>query len=579
MKLINTLALFYLVSIFSFFALDAGAVPVPSGQDVGATIQQVDKEKTKEAVSKSLKEGKKQAEVEGQEKVGTTPSQPSGAAGQVLIKKIVVQDVTLLSQKDIATVTVSYEGKELSLDGFREVADKVTDLYRRKGYATSFAFIRPQKIENNTLIVSTLEGKLGTVSVSGNKWFNSDFLMHYLDVKKDTLFNYDVLKENLRQMNEHPDVSGRAVLSRGQTPGTTDVEVQVKDRVPLHATVGYNNYNSTFLDRNKYTVELKSTNLTGHGDIFSTEFQTGEGDLYRLGSARYLLPLTSKSSVGGYYLHVDQSLSRSLKSADISGRGDVINAYYSYKLIDHDNFSFGVSPAFEYKNVKNKQAGNVTGEDYTRVLTLGFDLDATDHFKGRTIVTHQFDFGIPDIMGGLAAKDDGGSRLGSAGKFFRTVTNAARVQAMPLSTVLMLKSSAQFSNYNLPSSEQFQVGGYYTVRGYPVSELSGDKGITLSTELYIPFYFLPKDRYIGHTNTSWRDAFSLVGFFDWGTASNNSPRVGEIKKETIHSVGGGVRFNLTNTMYTAFDYGYPLGQDPSTGSKKGIAYVETKIFF
>ncbi|MBI3601964.1 MAG: ShlB/FhaC/HecB family hemolysin secretion/activation protein [Candidatus Omnitrophica bacterium] len=580
MKFTNRLLFACGVIYFFFFIFDTHAQAVPSGQDAGSTIQRLDQEKAKQDLSKSLEYGKKKAEIEGKENVEQArPAQaPTGATTKVLIKSIVVEGVTLLKQQDIQKVTTSYEGKELNLDGFREVADKITDLYRRKGYATSFAFVRPQKINNNTLVVSIVEGRVGDVRISGNKWFRSHLLMHYLELRRDQFFNYDVLRENLRQMNEHPDVNGRAVLSRSEAPGATDVEVQVKEHVPFHATLGYNNYNSTFLGRNKYSVELKSTNFSGHGDILSGEIQAGEAYRYHLYSGRYLFPLTSRAAVGVYYLHVNQALGRSLRDLHIKGEGDVANAYFSYKLIDRQNFSLDVSPSFEYKDIKNQQSGLVTSEDNTRAVSLGFDLDASDAFKGRTIVTQQFDFGIPNIMGGISAKDDTTSRLGGAGRFFRSVTNAARVQAMPFSSVLMFKGAAQLTNYNLTASEQFQVGGYYTVRGYPVSELSGDKGITLSAEWYFPLYFLPKDKFIPHTNTSWRDAFSVMGFFDWGVASNNSPKIGEIKKETIHSAGPGVRFNITNSYYVAFDYGFPLGQQTSDGTK-GIAYVETKIFF
>jgi hemolysin activation/secretion protein len=181
-------------------------------------------------------------------------------------------------------------------------------------------------------------------------------------------------------------------------------------------------------------------------------------------------------------------------------------------------------------------------------------------------------------MGGSESRDQEMSRPGAAGEFFRTVTNVARVQPMPMSTVLLLKGAGQFTNYTLPASEQYQVGGYYTVRGYPVSELSGDRGITASTELYAPIYFIPKTWKLPKGRAMWRDTLSVMGFFDWGHAVNNSPRAGEIKRETIYSAGVGLRFNLTGQAYIAFDYGWALGQEASDGSDSQ-GYIETRLFF
>jgi hemolysin activation/secretion protein len=552
---------------------------VPSGQDAGAAVQRASEEQTQKAIKSSLKE-EKQAEVEGKESVEQAqPAQaPTDAATKTLIARIQVEGTTLLSAEEIKKVTSLYEGKELSLADFREVADKISDLYRRKGYVTSSAFIRPQKIENNTLIVSTVEGRVGNVSVTGNKWFKTKLLLKYIALNPNEMFNYDVLRQNILRMNEHPDVNGRVVLSRGEAPGATNVDVQVKERRPFHATLGYNNYNSKYLDRNKYSAELKSTNFLGFGDILSGEVQAGDNDRYYLGSARYLFPLNPLSSVGFYYLHVNQSLGRSLEASDIEGEGDLMNVYFSHRLIDSENFVLTVNPGFEYKNIGNTVAGTVSGQDDTRVARLGFDLDMTDAWRARTILTQEFDYGIPDFMGGSEARDQEMSRPGAAGEFFRTVTNVARIQPMPLSTVLLLKGAGQFTNNTLPSSEQFQVGGYYTVRGYPVSELSGDKGYTLSAELYTPIYFIPKIWRVPHAKATWRDALSFVTFFDYGNASNNSPRTGELKSETIYSAGAGLRFNLTGQAYVSFDYGWALGQEASDG-KDSQGYIETKLFF
>jgi hemolysin activation/secretion protein len=149
---------------------------------------------------------------------------------------------------------------------------------------------------------------------------------------------------------------------------------------------------------------------------------------------------------------------------------------------------------------------------------------------------------------------------------------------MPFETVLLLKGAGQFTNHSLPSSEQFQVGGYYTVRGYPVSELSGDKGCTASAELHTPIYLIPKTWKTPYGKSTWRDALSFLGFFDWGHSINNSPRNGEFKRETIYSAGAGLRFNLTGQAYISFDYGFTLGQEASDGNDSQ-GYIETKLFF
>jgi hemolysin activation/secretion protein len=571
---------FFILALGTVFILSGSSsafAAIPTGQDVGSRVQVERREKEQKAISEKLAEDQGPV-VEGEEKIQVeTPSAPASQA-KVTVDKIEVAGVTLINKEKVRRIVAPFEGKELALSDFQTVTAAITDEYRSNGYVTSFAFIPPQMVEQKVLKIAVNEGKIGDVKISGNKWFGTDFLLRHVDARRGETFNYDVLRENIRHLNERPDVNGRVVLSRGEEAGETDVNVQVQDHFPWHATVGYNNYNSAFLERNKGSVELRSTNFTGNGDILAGEVQIGEADRYQLYSGRYIYPISRRLNYGVYYIHVNQALGRSIGSQRITGEGDVVNSFLTYKIFDKENFSLSFNPAFEYKDFTNKVAGVVAGEDKVRVAKLGFDVDFNDAFRGRNLITQEFDFGIPDFLDGLEEKDDSGSRPGSAGQFVRSVTNMARVQAMPYSTVLLLKSSMQLCHYNLPSSEQFQIGGFYSVRGYPVSEFAGDSGITGSAELHIPPYLVPQTVLIPATKRSLRESLTLFGFYDFGYVSNNSPRPGEIKEESLDSAGFGFRFNLGADASVSFDYGFALGQKASDGSKSA-GYIETKLFF
>lgn len=577
-----------MVSLVLALFCDAGKVAfaqIPGGQDVGSLERSAQDTERQQGFFKQLWKGKKTVEIKDEAGVTDEPTAPMPAAdaGQMVrIDRIIVQDTTLVDQKIIREIVAPFEGKELSLDDFREVADLVTDAYRSRGYATSIAYILPQRVEANTLVLAVAEGLVGNVTITGNKHFSSKLLQRYLDVRKGEFFNYDALRSNIDYINQHQDRNASVVLARGEGRGETDVEVQVKDRIPLHATVGYNNYNSRYLHRHKAFVELKSTNFLWLDHLASVELQRGEGENFQMYSTRYLAPITPKSKLGFSYMYVDQELWRGdiVKDLEIKGTGNVASVYYTYKLYSSDNFSLSVSPGFDYKNMRNKTLGDVTSEDYTRVAKLGFDMDYVDFLGGRTILTHEFDMGIKDILGGLGGSSDKCSRAGSgaAGDFFRTITHAAHIQPLPASLALMLRGSFQFSADPLVSSEQFNIGGVSTVRGYPVAEKSGDRGGTASIELYVPPYFLPKDKEIPFTNTTYFDSLRFVGFIDYGRVMNKNPLDGEYYTDSLRSTGAAIRFDIPGRMTVSFDYGFVIGQRGSDGAKSR-GNIEVKMFF
>lgn len=574
-----------IIFLIIFFSMCLPAVAdnrIPTGQTIGAAERVTEEAKEKEAAAQKLLKEPEKGKIEGKEAV-VPPKEISGKEAppqKTFIKTITVKGNTVLDQKVIDGITSPYENKELTLEDFNTISGEITDQYRKKGYVTSQAYLPPQRITDNTLVIEVAEGKVGNVNLQGNKYFLSKNIIKLIGIKKGELFNYDVLRTHINYINEHPDRNASVVLARGAEKSETDVNVNLKDRNPVHATLAYNNYNSKYLGEDKLQGELKLTNLWGMDHIASAEFQMGEANMFRLFSGKYLMPLNEKLNVNASYIQVDQSLGGTVKDLKIKGRGNVASVLFSYKLVNTDDLTMRVNPGFVYKNIQNELLDVVISEDNTRTAQLGFDIDLSDRFGGRNIITQEFDAGIPNLMGGLHSKDPRASRSGTGGRFFKSVTNAARVQSMPASTTLMLKGAMQLSAESLVAAEQFNIGGYTTVRGYPVSEYTGDNGYTLTGELYIPPYFLSKDVKVPLTNksVSFFDALRGLCFIDWGYVTTRSPKVGEVEDRDIAGVGAGIRFDVQESLSFSFDYGHAVGKQPSDGDRNRF-YWGLKLFY
>ena len=579
----KTKGIFFLMGVASFYfflSTFANAQNIPPGQDVGAREREIEQTKRLKEKEKDLVEGKKKAEVKEKGILKESPRESGAPETRALIAKIEVEGVTLLKESQVRSIVSPYEGRELSLEGFREVADAITQEYRKRGYATSFAVIPPQKVENNTLKIQVAEGRVGKVSISGNKHFRTGRLKKYLGMKEGTLLNYDEFRRNLNWINEHPDRNARAVLERGEGPYETDINIDVQDRLPWHVSFGYNNYNSRFLERNKYLMELKNNNFLGFDDVLSGEVQLGEAGRFQLYGARYAFPISDRAKVGINYVHINQKLGRALSGFDIQGKGDIITPYYSYHLIDGENFDLNTIFSFDYKEIENKTLGTIVGKDDLRILKLGFDLDYLDRFHGRSILTQEFHVGLPGFMGGLDRNDPGASRSGAdaGGDFFRFVTNVGRLQSLPYDLSLMIKGSMQVTTTDVVSTEQFTIGGFYSVRGYDVGEFAGDQGFSLSSEFYIPPYFIPKDVKVPFTSSTFYNSLRFLGFFDWALIHNRTPLSGESETENLFGIGPALRFTVSNRLSVSFDYGIAVGREPSAG-KRAQPYIEVKLFF
>ncbi|MCU0652366.1 MAG: BamA/TamA family outer membrane protein [Candidatus Omnitrophica bacterium] len=499
------------------------------------------------------------------EELPVLPTVPESAE-KTLIKKINVTGATTLSKKEIDKIVLPFENQELNLKQMQEVANLITDLYRQKGYVNSLAYLPPQDIKQGILEIKVVEVALGEVEIKGNRYFKTTLLRGKIPLKKGEPFNYNLLRKGLIEINKQPDRNARAVLAAGKDPGTTDVILEVKDRLPIHVGFSMDNSGSRYIDKYRYAVKFNHNNLLGLDDKLNFQYQLAQASRYFLKSISYLLPVKLGWEVGAAAFFSRVKLGKELKDSDVRGRTKLYSLFVNRSLIDMENFDLGMSLGFDYKDIINYQLGAVTSHDRLRVAKIDLNADISDNF-GRTIVTNGVDFGIPDIMGGLAAKDINSSRSGAGGKFIKNTINLLRLQKMPFSSTVLWKNQIQISPYILTAAEQFQIGGIANVRGYPPAEAIGDQGYSMTWEWSFPLYFVPKEIKVPFSKAKLYDAFRLAMFYDWANTRLRRPAASERKNETLRGWGCGARFNLPEDFSFRVDLGWPLDNTPSDGNR------------
>ncbi len=532
----------------------------PVSQTAGGIIQQEKEIKKGRQLEKKIEKERPKPKETPLEEVISSVSGPS-----VLVTKIVVEAATLLTQEELRQITSEFEGKKLSLKEIQKVADLITDEYRTKGYVTSRAYIPPQRIKDGVLEIRVIEGELGNLEIKGNKHFKTSLLEKNIRVESAGYFDYSALQSSLVYINEHPDRTAKAILVPGKEPGTTDIIIEVEDQLPLHLGFEYDNYGSHYIQENRYSLIMEHNNLLGYDDKLYFKLQSSESSHLKLQQARYVYPLSSSLDLGGYFLKSTLKLGRELEDLDARGKATIIGLFLNNALIIEEDIDLRLNLGFDYKSIKNYLLGSRSSRDEVRVLKCGFDLDTNDAW-GRTIAISELDIGIPNIMGGMPAKDPQASREGAAGKFYKGVFNLFRLQPGPFSSSILWKNSAQYTNYYLVASEEFQIGGPVSVRGYPPAEHAGDRGYYTALEWSFPFYFISEDALVPFTTQEkLYDALRFVVFYDWATTRLNRVPAGEKKHQTLRGYGFGFRFNLRDDLACRVEIGYPLGKTPSDG--------------
>ena len=245
---------------------------------------------------------------------GGTPRASTNAAPGFLVRAYEIRGDTLLSDETLTGILQKYTGTNITVADIMKAGSEMQMEYRTRGYPTVNVTIPPQKIDSNAIVkIRVFQGRLAEINVVGNRYFSSNNVMRTLpSLRTNMILLEPVFQAELDRANANQDRQIYPEIAPGQTQGTTILDLKVKDRLPLHAKVDFNNQNSPGTPELRLNASAVYNNLwqlehsMGLQYGFSpTEYKSGDDwNFYDLPLVAnyggfYRLPLGSPSSVAG----------------------------------------------------------------------------------------------------------------------------------------------------------------------------------------------------------------------------------------------------------------------------------------
>lgn len=496
-------------------------------------------------------------------------AQPDPPSETRRVDHFVVEGSSLLPKEKLDEVLRVYEGKNLTLDQMKEAAADVTSLYQRSGYYLVRAIIPQQAFDTGEVRMQVVEGKIGDIKVEGAEYYDPEFIRERFQVAvEDRQFRAEDFTRAMALLNEMSDLEVKAVLSPGKEPGTADVTLKVKDALPLHASLDYNNYGTPQTGQNRIGLDVEAGNLAFQGDMLTVRgvlgFPSRNNTFYQ---AQYMAPVNLNGTTMGFsYANGAFAVSQGLGAIlDVRGNANVFTLSAAHPLDRDLDFSSNIGLAVAHKDIINNFFGGAlpfSHDNYTMSkLTYSGDWRGPE---GRTLLQGSWAQGL----GGTPASDPLISRAGAGGNFARFNFDLARIQRLDEGLYLVLRGSAQYATMPLYVGEQFALGGPDTVRGYQQAELLGDNAYLLGAELrWSPLEDEP-------------DKLQLVAFLDHGGVGLRQLQPGDLAAGS-HLTGAGVGFRwaLAPRTNLRFDLGFPLTARPGRSVGDPAVYVGLQTKF
>ncbi len=492
------------------------------------------------------------------------------------VKKLIIKGNSVFDDEILLKAANFTEGGQMTMGLLLLMAQEITSYYGSKGYFLARAYIPAQKIKDGTVTLQVSEGKIGKIEITGNKKVDSEELKKFLArVNEKDNIREQTLERTLLELNDMMGVTVRSLLKPGELPGTSNLVLEVKESQNYSYGIDGDNFGSRFTGRNRLGATATVGNLLTLGDQFSIRGSSSNLN-QRFIAPNYIFPLNYYgTTLRLSYTYSEQKLGRELNALEAGGRTNIFTVEANHPLYRSRYGQLAFKAGFNIKNFKNFRLGETTSNDQLRGFYGDLGGNYTDSFQGRT-------FGSFRLSRGISETDDRAllSRFRGRGDVSILELNLTRYQSVAfLNSYFIMKAFGQVVDKRVLSPDQFAVGGMGTVRGFTLSEISGDMGYVSSLEWTVPF---PSDYPVGVGDLTLRQTISFLGFIDHGRTYIKDRQPGEFN-DLLTGIGAGVTVNFGKTEQwgpsTNFSlvYGYPLfGPNPADASS-GILYVSAAV--
>ena len=497
-----------------------------------------------------------------------------GAGPSFFVKRIEIEGNTLIDDEILLPIVDIGEGMEATLGVLSLMANEITALYASKGYFLTKVYIPQQEVQDDVVKLQVSEGRIGKVEVTGTKKLDKeDFLERMVEVKEEPVLREQTLERALLELNDLLGVQVRSTLKPGELPGTSDLVLEITETRPYTFSFDGDNFGSRYTGPIRLGMSGTFGNLLTLGDQFYIKWTRSDfgQDSY---SPFYTFPLNSKGTrLKLAYTFSEQELGEGLTLLNTGGTTRIASLELSHPLHRTRSSQLSVRGGLDIKSFANKQQSESTTKDNPIDISLGFGGNFSDPYLGRNFYDLKFQLGLREVDYGYEKI----SRTQGRADVFTTTFSLNRFQSTKvLNSYFILKASGQFNSARALSPGQTSAGGTGTVRGYPLSEISGDLGFILSVEYVIP---VPWKISLIDSMPTLDKILSFKGFIDHGSVFIRDSLVGE-NDQGITGVGGGFKINIPKkegvhpALSFALTYGIPaLGSPVPSDQSFGIVYI------
>lgn len=492
------------------------------------------------------------------------PLTAEAAPQRIFIQEYQIKGARQLTRVEIEEAVYPYLGPGRTQEDVEKARAALEKAYQDKGYQTVAVQVPAQPWRDGRILLEVAETPVGQLRVHGARYFlPSQIQAMAPSIAAGKVINFNDVNRDIIALNQQADQRVTPSLRPGVTPGTVDIDLDVKDTFPLHGSLELNNRQSANTSELRLDGSLSYDNLwqLGHSVGGSFQLSPENPSQVQVFSGYYLarVPALSWLSLELHGTKQDSAVS-TIGDLAVAGRGEVVGLRATMILPGGKDFSQSLNLGFDYK--RTEQAVTIGGQSNTTQTSYYYFPLSVTYSATWVTKTDQIELnGGPTFSFRGLGSDPSAfahSRFKSTGNFVYLRGDLAETHELPKGFQLYGKIQGQVTDQPLVSAEQFGGGGLSTARGYLDGEVFGDDAIFGTVEQRSPSLA----NFVGNKVSDWR----VYLFAEGGLLTVLNPLPQQVSQFDLASVGVGSRIRFWDHFNGSLDLGVPLVSQSQTSA-------------
>ncbi len=539
----------------------------------------------------------KEHERKKEEEEETKKSQPliSGQmTGCIAIKEIHLLDAKSLSNFRQKRIVTPFIGKCMEAKTLVAVIKAVNDYYQDKGYVTTQVKVPKQNLQSGIFELQIIEGKIEKISLGKDRVIEKMQNFTAFGITKGDVLNINDINQGMYQINRLQSNQAVMKIEPGTESGNSIVKIENNKKLPIKFTIGKDNLGNKFTGVQRTNFSSSFDNLLFLNDNLNLNYSANLHDDKQVKDAK---AFSGALSIPFKYNTFSYDFSRSEFRGQNPGKNEptTLNGFSQISkitidrvLINKAKLRLSTNASLTDKSSASYLNGEKTLNSERKLSILNVGFAVSSYLDDTTSIYFN-----PSYSKGLKlmnAKKDQPDSLNTTPKAqfdaFKLYANFSKRFTLPkISTPLTFVSemSGQYSKQTLYGSEQFSVGGYYSVRGFRENYINGDSGYYFRNKVNInlgsliaPFVKTQDNKQQGllGKNLAHLNKFSLEPFYDYGYVKNeyvDNGAGGRLAGTGIKTIFNSRYFNASLTYSWAINHSRLI---TSTTRENKMVYFE-----